>query len=175
MSYIKFFIPLIIFLFISIFLWRGLQQDPHYIPSPLIGKALPDFDYPQLTNNKSSITNKDFLGHVSLLNVWATWCISCRAEHPILMDIARSRRVILYGLNYKDQREMATTWLKQKGDPYRKSIYDSKGTLGIDLGVYGTPETFLIDQKGVIRYKYVGPISPDVWENEILPRVKKLT
>ncbi len=171
---IKYLLPFIIFVVIISFFWQGLNKDPHKVPSVLIGKPVPGFKYASLEHADKSITNQVFLGHVSLLNVWATWCISCRAEHPVLMDIAQSNRVVLYGLNYKDDRNAAIDWLAKFGNPYRDIIFDHKGELAINFGVYGSPETFVIDRNGVIRYKYIGPISPTAWEEEILPVIEKL-
>lgn len=169
----RYFLPLIIFLGIAGFLWKGLKNDPHQLPSALINKPLPEFTYPSLVHEGQKITQKEFLGHVSLLNVWGTWCITCHAEHPVLMDIARSKEVLIYGLDYKDNPIVAKQWLKKYGDPYQDVISDEKGTLAIDFGVYGTPETFVIDKHGVIRYKHIGAISPDVWQDKIQPEVKK--
>lgn len=170
-----YFIPLFIFIAIVLFFWKGMQQNPSMIPSPLINKPMPTVDEVSVDDNPEvKIKNQDFLGHITLLNVWASWCVSCQVEHPVLMDISRSGKVILYGLNYKDKRENAQNWLKQRGNPYVLDIYDPDGELGVNLGVYGTPETFLIDQNGIIRYKYIGPISPDVWQTDLLPRILKL-
>jgi len=171
---IKLLLPLAIFLVIVVFLWLGLKGDPHVIPSPFIGKPVPVFQAPLLGNPKLKISDKDFKGHVSLLNVFATWCVSCRAEHPVLMDIKDSHRVNIYGLNFKDKRASAIEWLSRFGDPYTKVIYDPTGKIGIDFGVYGTPETFVIDRKGIIRYKYIGPISPRKWREKLLPEVESL-
>ena len=168
-------IPLIIFIGLVAFFWQGLHQNPHVIPSPLINKPMPTVDqYTVEDDPEVKIKNQDFLNHVTLLNVWASWCVSCQAEHSVLMDISRSGKVIIYGINYKDKRELAQEWLKKRGNPYVLDIYDPTGELGMNLGVYGTPETFLVDQYGIIRYKYIGPISPEVWQNELLPRVLKL-
>jgi len=172
--YFVYFIPLLVFLGITLFLWRGLSHDPSEIPSPFINKPLPKFHAQTLFQSNNALSNQQFLGHISLLNVWATWCISCRAEHPILMEIAQSKEVALYGLDYKDDRKMAKQWLAKYGNPYQIIAFDPTGQLGIDLGVYGTPETFIIDQKGFVRFKYVGPISPTVWQDELLPKIKQL-
>ncbi len=171
---IKTFIPLTVFLIIAIFLWRGLGQDPHKIPSPLKNKPLPHFHAVSLQTPEQTITNNDLIGYVILLNIFASWCLSCRAEHPTLMDIKQAGTVKIYGVNYKDQRQTALQWLARFGNPYQKIIYDPKGQLGIDLGVYGTPETFVIDKKGVIRYKYIGPLSKAEWQAKVLPVVRRL-
>lgn len=168
------FVPLILFFLLIGFLWKGLSQDPHTIPSPLIGKALPDFAEPSLADKNVILSKQQFLGHITLLNVWASWCITCRAEHLELMTIANSKQVILFGLNYKDQRDNALKWLTRAGNPYLANIYDPDGKLALNLGVYGTPETFLVDGNGIIRYKYIGALTPDVWKDELLPQIKHL-
>ena len=127
----------------------------------------------QLLQPDQQLSEKIFLGKVSLLHVWATWCATCRAEHLVLMDLARSKKVVFYGLNYKDNPEAAKNWLKQYGNPYKAIISDPQGRLGIDLGVYGTPETFLIDSQGVIRYKYIGAITQHIWEHDIMPEIQR--
>lgn len=174
MVVVKRMLPLVVFAILVVFLWKGLGKNPSVVPSALVGKPVPSFDYPTLMNPSQDVTNKLFLGHVSLLNVWATWCITCKAEHGQLMEIARSGVVNIYGLNYKDDRAKAVKWLKTEGDPFKKVIYDPKGNLAINLGVYGTPETFVIDKKGIIRDKVIGPISPQVWQDRLLPEIKKL-
>lgn len=169
----RYFIPLIIFFAIIGFLYKGLKNDPHQLSSTLINKPVTTFSYPSLIYPNQKFTEQKFLGHVSLLNVWGTWCVTCHAEHSVLMDIARSKKVTIYGLNYKDDPIAAKQWLKKQGNPYEDIILDDKGTLAIDFGVYGTPETFVIDKKGIIRYKHVGAISRDTWENKIKPEVNK--
>lgn len=171
---IKYYIPLFFFLLLVIFLWLSLGKKVHAIPSPLIGKPIPAFKATKLPDPNKSITNNIFKGHISLLNVFATWCMSCRAEHPILIDIHNLRWVKIVGLNYRDKRQQAINWLKNYGNPYDDVIYDPQGRLAFNLGVYGTPETFIIDQKGIIRGKYVGVITPLVWKNDILPKIKNL-
>ncbi|MDF3054450.1 MAG: thiol:disulfide interchange protein [Gammaproteobacteria bacterium] len=173
MKRIKYFLPLLIFIAIALFFWKGLQKDPHEIPSALIGKPVPAFNYPALTGNQP-LTNKIFIGKVSLLNVWATWCPTCYAEHAVLLDIMRTPNLVIYGLNYKDDRTKAEDWIKENGNPYQAVIYDAKGTLAMDLGVYGAPETFVIDKKGIIRYKHIGAVSPNVWETKLKPLLEKL-
>lgn len=174
MRHIKMMIPLLIFTILLFFLWRGLHLKPHHIPSPLINRSLPNFRIKSLFDSNHYITNKDFKGHLTLLNVFATWCLTCQVEHPVLMDIARSNQITVYGLNYKDKSMAAKQWLDTYGNPYSKILYDAKGQLGIDLGVYGTPETFLIDSNGVIRYKYIGAVSLQVWRDKLLPQIKHL-
>jgi cytochrome c biogenesis protein CcmG/thiol:disulfide interchange protein DsbE len=170
----RWLIPLFIFTIVVLFLWRGLHQDPRELPSTLIGKPMPVFALSRLDQPGQQLTQQDFLGHVSLLNVWATWCAACQMEHPVLMDIANSHTVMLYGLNYKDQQTKAQQWLQQYGDPYQAVAYDPQGELGLNLGVYGTPETFLLDKQGIIRYRYIGPLDTAAWQNELLPRIQRL-
>ena len=171
---IKYGLALIIFFAVIILFWRGLNQNPTIVPSPLIGKKVPPFSYPSLLSSHTQLTDKIFLGHVSLLNVWASWCYSCRVEHPVLMNIKLLNQVALYGLDYKDESAQAVKWLKNHGNPYRDIINDTEGQLAINFGVYGAPETFLIDQQGIIRFKYIGPINDEVWKDDFLPRIKKL-
>ena len=170
----RYLIPLVLFVILVIFLAIGLGRDPHEVPSPLIGKAAPTFQLPQLKDPGKSFSAQEMRGKVWLLNVWASWCVSCREEHPLLLDYARSAAVPIYGLNYKDKREDALDWLEQLGDPYVLSAADEDGRVAIDYGVYGAPETYLIDRNGVIRFKQVGAVTPDIWERKILPLVKEL-
>lgn len=172
---LHFSLPLVLFLLISIFLWKGLQKDPRIIPSPLIDHPLPEFHLPSLQQPNQIISNTEFLNQITLLNVWASWCASCRMEHALLLVIAQSKQIVIYGLDYKDPRRSAIQWLKDYGNPYKAVIYDAQGHLGIDLGVYGTPETFLIDQKGIIRFKYVGPITVQAWQEILLPKIASLS
>ena len=170
----RYLIPLVLFVILVIFLAIGLGRDPHEVPSPLIGKAAPTFQLPQLKDPGKSFSAQQMRGKVWLLNVWASWCVSCREEHPLLLDYARSAAVPIYGLNYKDKREDALEWLEQLGDPYVLSAADEDGRVAIDYGVYGAPETYLLDRDGVIRFKQVGAVTPEVWERKILPLVKDL-
>lgn len=171
---LRFFVPLAVFLGIAVFLFRGLGIDPRKVPSPLVGKPAPTFSLPELRDPNRTVSNQDLLGQVSLLNVWATWCVSCRAEHQELMRIAREDGLQILGLNYKDDRAEAQQWLKRLGDPYRMNAFDQDGRVGIDWGVYGTPETFLIDRKGIIRYKHIGPVDRGVWQETLRPLVQQL-
>jgi len=171
---LKALFPLILFLGMAAFLFRGLGMDPHKVPSPLIDKPAPQFHLPRLSDPARTLATADLAGQVSLLNVWATWCVSCRAEHPVLMRLARQERVRIYGLDYKDSRPEALDWLKAYGDPYRANAFDADGRVGIDWGVYGTPETFVIDKQGTIRYKHIGPISDRDAQEIILPWIQKL-
>jgi cytochrome c biogenesis protein CcmG/thiol:disulfide interchange protein DsbE len=170
----RFLIPLGVFLVVAGFLVRGLFLNPREVPSPLIGKPAPSFQLAQLHEPGKTLSRDELKGQVWLLNVWASWCVSCREEHPLLVDLARQSLVPIYGLNYKDRREEALGWLQQLGDPYAASIADLDGRVGIDYGVYGVPETFVIDKDGIIRHKHIGPITPDALNNRIIPLVKKL-
>ena len=166
--------PLGIFLVLVVFLGVGLTLNPREVPSPLIGKPAPAFQLPQLHESERMFAPRDMAGKVWLLNVWASWCVSCRQEHPVLMDLAKTGVVPIYGLNYKDQRPEGLAWLKQFGNPYVLSAHDLKGNIGIDYGVYGVPETYLIDKLGVISYKRIGPVTPEILKDKILPLVAKL-
>lgn len=172
--FFRYLLPLLLFLAMAGLLYRGLSIDPRLVPSPLIGKAAPAFSLAQLEDPAATLSNADFKGQVSLLNVWATWCVSCRAEHRVLMQLAQTGAVAIYGLNYKDERPAALRWLQQFGDPYRANAFDADGRVGIDWGVYGTPETFIVDKQGVIRHKHTGPLTQDIVQQEILPLVRQL-
>ena len=170
-----FLIPLLAFAILVFFLARGLTKDPKYVPSPLVGKPAPTFTLPQLHDPKQSFSPEDLKGRVWLLNVWASWCVSCREEHPVLLEFARTHGdAPLVGLNYKDQRPEALAWLKQHGNPYVLSAFDADGRVGIDYGVYGVPETYVIDQAGIIRYKHVGPVTPETVKTLIDPLLMSL-
>ncbi|MDH5444201.1 MAG: DsbE family thiol:disulfide interchange protein [Gammaproteobacteria bacterium] len=174
-SKIKPFIPLIIFAVMAIFLGIGLTLNPREVPSPLINKPSPQFSLPQLHAPTKTLGTADFVGKVSLFNVWASWCAACRQEHPFLMELAKLNIVPIYGLNYKDKREDAKRWLIQYGgDPYVASAFDLDGRVGIDWGVYGVPETFVLDKKGTIRYKHIGPLDYKSWQETVLPIVQQL-
>ena len=170
----KFLIPLGIFVVLAIFLGRGLSLDPREVPSPLIGKPAPAFSLSQLDKPAQMIGTKQLLGQVWILNVYASWCVACRDEHPVLVEFSKTGVAPIYGLNYKDKREPAMNWLQQLGNPYTASIFDESGRVGIDFGVYGVPETFVIDKLGVIRYKKTGPVTQETIQSTILPLVKKL-
>ena len=167
-------LPLVVFLLIVGFLAVGLKLDPREVPSPLIGKAAPAFELPILDEPAKRFVPSDMRGKVWLLNVWASWCVSCREEHPVLLDLAKSGAVPILGLNYKDERKDGLAWLQNMGDPYRLSAFDFQGRVGIDYGVYGVPETYVIDKQGVIRYKRIGPVTPEVLKEKILPLVQEL-
>ncbi len=170
----RFLLPFGIFVVLVVFLFIGLKLNPREVPSPLIGKPAPVFQLQQLHAPEKTFTPRDNLGKVWLLNVWASWCVSCREEHPLLVQLAEAGVVPVYGLNYKDNREDAQRWLRMFGDPYVISLADPQGRVGIDYGVYGVPETFIIDKSGLIRYKQIGPVTPEALEKKILPLVKEL-
>jgi cytochrome c biogenesis protein CcmG/thiol:disulfide interchange protein DsbE len=170
----RFVIPLAIFIVLVAFLAIGLGRDPREVPSPLIGKAAPDFQLPQLHQPDKTFSPREMRGKVWLLNVWASWCFSCRDEHPFLLELQRSSPIPIYGLNTKNNRDEALAWLGELGNPYVLSAADLDGRVSIDYGVYGAPETFLIDKDGVIRFKQIGPITPDVWNKQILPLAQEL-
>ena len=171
---LRYLIPLGVFIVLVIFLAIGLGRDPHEVPSPLINKAAPTFRLPQLKDPSKTFSAEEMRGKVWILNVWASWCISCRDEHPLLIEYAKSGAVPIYGLNYKDRRDNALEWLSELGDPYVLSAADEDGRVAIDYGVYGAPETYLIDKNGTIRFKQVGAVTPDVWEKTILPLAQQL-
>ncbi len=170
----RFLIPLGLFVLVAGFLLVGLKLDPREVPSPLIGKPAPAFTLSQLHESSKTISEKDLRGQVWLLNVWASWCVSCREEHPLLVELAKRKEVPVYGLNYKDQRAEALRWLAERGNPYVLSIVDADGRTGIDYGVYGVPETYVVDKAGVIRMKHIGPVTPTVLETKLLPLVREL-
>jgi len=167
-------VVVVVFAVMMGFFYKGLQLDPQKLPSALIDKPAPAFHLPQLHDVSKSFSPEEMKGKVWLLNVWASWCAACRSEHPLFMQLARKGDFPIYGLNYKDQRPDAMQWLKQLGDPYIASFSDLEGNVGIDFGVYGVPETFLIDKQGVIRYKHVGPVSRKDWIEVIEPKMKEL-
>ena len=170
----RYLIPLIVFAVLVVFLAIGLGRDPHEVPSPLINKPAPSFKLAQLKDPGKTFSADEMRGRVWLLNVWASWCFSCRDEHPFLLEYERSGAIPIYGLNLKDRPEDALAWLSELGDPYVLSVSDLDGRVGIDYGVYGAPETYLIDQQGMIRFKQVGPVTPDIWNKNILPLAQEL-
>jgi cytochrome c biogenesis protein CcmG/thiol:disulfide interchange protein DsbE len=170
----RYLIPLGVFAVLVIFLGVGLTLDPREVPSPFIGKPAPPFRLPQVGDPEKTLSPSDFNGRVALVNVWASWCVSCRQEHEVLLDLAKQKLVPIYGLNYKDEREAALAWLARLGNPYTASAFDADGKVGINWGVYGVPETFVIDRAGVIRRKYTGPVTPEVLERELLPLLREL-
>jgi cytochrome c biogenesis protein CcmG/thiol:disulfide interchange protein DsbE len=165
-------LPLLIFLVGVIFLYRGLSLDGQAMPSALIGKPFPRFSLDDVQGDRR-ITERDLQGRASLVNVWGTWCVACRTEHPVLTELA-SQGVVIHGINYKDDNAAAVKWLNEFHNPYQIDISDPVGTLGLDLGVFGAPETFVVDAKGVIRYRHVGIIDERVWREELAPLYQQL-
>lgn len=163
---VAFFIAFVVLLAV------GLRLNPREVPSPLVGKPAPHFELPLLGAPEKTFSQKDMLGKVWILNVWASWCPPCLVEHPVITELAKTIPVV--GLNYKDARDDALPWLARNGDPYQLSVHDPAGRIGIDYGVYGVPETYVIDKRGVIRYKHIGPVSPEVAQKKLLPLVKEL-
>ncbi len=170
----RFLLPLAAFLALAVLLGVGLGLNPREVPSPLVGKPAPHFELPQLHRADARFSQTDMRGKVWMLNVWASWCASCRDEHPVLVQLAKSGVMPIIGLNYKDKREDGIAWLARFGDPYALSAFDEKGKVGIDYGVYGVPETYVIDKAGVIRYKRIGIVTPQIVSQTILPLVSEL-
>lgn len=170
----KLFVPLGLFVMVGAFLYAGLWRNPREVPSPLIDKSAPAFTLAQLQEPARTFGPADMRGQVWLLNVWASWCVACRTEHPLLVELGKTKIVPIIGLNYKDKPEEAKAWLAQLGDPYTFSVMDRDGRVGIDFGVYGVPETFVIDKSGTIRYKQIGPVTVEALEAKIIPLVRKL-
>jgi cytochrome c biogenesis protein CcmG/thiol:disulfide interchange protein DsbE len=167
-------LPLVILVGLVVAFWVGLHRNPTLVPSPLIGKPAPAFDLPSLANPDQRITSEVLKGQVSLVNVWASWCVACREEHPVLMAFSQQHELPIIGLDYKDQRDSATQWLDKLGDPYTTVAFDADGKVGLDWGVYGAPETYLVDADGVIRCKHIGPVTPDYLNDTLVPMVKSL-
>jgi cytochrome c biogenesis protein CcmG/thiol:disulfide interchange protein DsbE len=170
----RYIVPLIVFSLMAVLLGIGLTMDPRRIPSPLIDKPVPPFTAPDLHDVDVMVSQEALKGQVSVVNVWASWCAACYEEHPVLLKLAQLRETPIYGLNYKDAREDALGWLARLGDPYTTSIFDNSGRIGIDWGVYGVPETFIVDHNGLIRYKHIGPVSEAQLHDRILPILDRL-
>jgi len=168
------YIPLAVFGVIAVFFGIGLTMNPREIPSPLIGKPVPEFTLPAVKGRTLGLSTADLRGEVALVNVFASWCVACREEHPVLLDLGRRGVVPIHGLNYKDKPEDAQAWLDALGDPYTRTGADVSGRVGIDWGVYGVPETFIVDRKGRIAHKHIGPITAKALEDTILPIVRRL-
>jgi len=168
------YLPLFVFLVIAVFLGIGLTMNPRDVPSPLIGKPVPKFNLPPVKGRSLGLASADLRGEVSLVNVFASWCVACREEHPVLLDLAKRGVVPIHGLNYKDKPDDAKAWLDQLGDPYTRTGADIAGLVGIDWGVYGVPETFVVDREGVIVHKHIGPVTPEALSKTIMPIVDKL-
>lgn len=169
-----FLTPLAAFAALAVLLGRGLSLDPREVPSPFVGKPAPAFVLPRLDDANSTAKLEDFAGKAWILNVWASWCGPCRDEHPLWVDFARRSKVPIVGLNYKDKRAAAQPWLAQLGNPYAMSLFDGDGKVAIDWGVYGVPETFIIDRQGIVRFKHVGPISAGLLRDKIEPLLRKI-
>jgi cytochrome c biogenesis protein CcmG/thiol:disulfide interchange protein DsbE len=167
------YIPALLFFLLCFFLWRGLSLDPHHLPSVQLGKKIPDFTLPELADSERLFSTSQWPRQVVLLNVWASWCEACTDEHSFMLQLAE-KGIVIYGLNYKDQSQTAKQWLRDWGNPYQKVLADQKGKIAIDLGVYGTPETFVIDKQGVIRYRHVGVLTEAIWNKDIAPLLKTL-
>jgi len=170
----RYALPLVIFFGLVWFLWKGLSLDPREIPSPLVNKPAPAFVLPQLHDAGKQLGTADMKGKVWLLNVWGSWCVSCRYEHPVLNALAKQGVVPIVGFNWKDKPEDAKAWLAKFGDPYQVSVSDLDGRVAIDLGVYGAPETFVIDKAGMIRFKYTGPVSEELVRDTLVPLIRDL-
>lgn len=169
---LRYLAPIAVFaLLIPVFM-IGLGDDPSELPSPYLNKKAPAFELPSLTDPAVTVSNRNYAGQIALVNVWATWCIGCRHEHDFLMTLSRTTDIPIYGLNWHDQREDALRWLEELGDPYAASAFDADGTVGIEWGVYGAPETFLIGPDGTVLHKHLSPLTPEVWEREFLPRIQ---
>lgn len=170
----RFILPFVIFMIVAAFLFIGLGLNPHEVPSPLVGKPAPAFSLPQLHEPEKHFSLQDMKGKVWLFNVWASWCTACEYEHPLFMELSRRNLVPLYGMDYKDKREDGLAWLQKHGNPYTLVVSDAEGRVGIEYGVYGVPETYLIDKQGVIRYKHIGMVTEKDLSEKILPMVKEL-
>ena len=170
----KFLIPLILFIVLVVFLGIGLNRDQREVPSPLINKPAPAFEVAQLAQPNKTFSPASMKGQVWILNVWASWCVACREEHPVLVELAKSNQAPVIGLDYKDKREDALAMLQRQGDPYVLSAFDGNGRVGIDYGVYGVPETYIIDQAGIIRFKHIGPITMQVLNEKMYPLIREL-
>lgn len=170
----RWFVPLVLFAVLAVMLGVGLGLNPREVPSPFIGKPAPAFALPQLHDPQRQLTAAEMKGQVWMLNVWASWCAPCREEHPLLVALAREQSLPIIGLNYKDDPRNAQEWLLRLGDPYKVSIIDRDGRAGIDYGVYGVPETFVIDQAGIVRFKHVGPLTQEVWTRKMQPLIREL-
>ena len=168
----RFAIPIVVFLLLVVVFSFGLFNDPRELPSPFLGERAPTFEVPSLTEPERVVGSSAYDGQVALVNVWATWCVGCRQEHDFLMQLAAAGTIPIYGINWRDNRPDALSWLQQLGDPYVFSAYDEDGRVGIDWGVYGAPETFLIGADGIVLHKHLGPLTPDIWENDFVPLIE---
>jgi cytochrome c biogenesis protein CcmG/thiol:disulfide interchange protein DsbE len=175
MKRLLFILPLLVFAGVAVYFGFGLTRDPSKIPSALIDKPIPEFALPEIAGTgKPALTSATLKGDVALVNVFASWCAPCRIEHPIFMRLARDNAVPIYGISYKDKAEDSAKWLRELGNPYKAIGWDFDGRVAIDWGVYGVPETFVVDKAGTIRFKHVGAVTPDVLNNKILPLIEEL-
>ena len=174
MKRLVFLLPLAIFLGMAVYFAIGLTKDPHIVPSALIDQPVPNFNLPALKPETPGLATADLKGEVAIVNVFASWCVPCRAEHPLWMRLAETGDVPIHAINWKDKREAAVNWLKELGDPYARIGYDEGNKAGIEWGVYGVPETYVIDREGRIRYKHVGPVFKETYTETIEPLLKEL-
>ena len=174
LRYLGYTLPALVLVALLVLFSRGLFLNPRIVPSPLIGKSVPTFSLPRLHSPEQPFTQEEFKGKVALLNVWATWCVACRDEHETLVQFAKQNVIPIYGLDYKDERQSALDWLAKEGDPYTAVAFDATGDVAINWVVYGAPETSLLDKHGIIRHKYIGPLTPDIIQHDLLPRIRKL-
>ena len=170
----RFILPFVVFLIVAAFMFVGLGLNPREVPSPLVGRAAPVFTLPQLHEPSKQFSPQDMKGKVWLFNVWASWCTACENEHPVFMELSRQNLVPIYGMDYKDKREDGEAWLRKHGNPYALVVSDAEGRVGIDYGVYGVPETYVIDKQGIIQHKHIGAVTPKILDEKILPLVKEL-
>jgi len=170
----RFILPFVVFLIMAAFMYVGLGLNPREVPSPLVGKAAPAFTLPQLHEPSKQFSPQDMKGKVWLFNVWASWCTACENEHPVFLELSRQNLVPIYGMDYKDKREDGEAWLRKHGNPYALVVSDAEGRVGIDYGVYGVPETYVIDKQGVIQHKQIGAVTPKILSEKIIPLVKEL-
>ncbi|HEU0220207.1 MAG TPA: DsbE family thiol:disulfide interchange protein [Gallionella sp.] len=170
----RFILPFVVFVIVAAFMYVGLGLNPREVPSPLVGRAAPAFTLPQLHEPSKQFSPQDMKGKVWLFNVWASWCTACENEHPVFLELSRQNLVPIYGMDYKDKREDGEAWLRKHGNPYALVVSDDEGRVGIDYGVYGVPETYVIDKQGVIQHKQIGAVTPKILSEKIIPLVKEL-
>jgi cytochrome c biogenesis protein CcmG/thiol:disulfide interchange protein DsbE len=169
----RYFVPVLVLAVLAVFFYGGLGLNPSRVTSPLLGKPAPEFSLPTVRDPAVNVGSEDFKGQVALLNVWGTWCVECRHEHPFLLELARSSGIPIYGLNVKDERANSIAWLDELGDPYVASAFDAEGRVAIDWGVYGAPETFLIGRDGTVLHKHISPLTPAVWRRDFMPLIRQ--
>ena len=168
----RFAIPIVVFLLLVVVFSFGLFNDPRELPSPFLGEQAPTFEVPSLTEPERTVGSTAYAGEMALVNVWATWCVGCRQEHAFLMQLDAAGAIPIYGINWRDNRPEALRWLEQLGDPYVFSAFDADGRVGIDWGVYGAPETFLISPDGIVLHKHLGPLTQAVWDSDFVPLIE---